>query len=286
VKVAGLDPKQEFKAGYDSGRRIRGPGDAILRIVIFGALLWLALVLPFPWWGRVLAYLCFILLLGVVYQAVEIVGAHKRSAEHISGDRVNTPATDRRMTIGEFLDVTPEQEAGVNKFFDTYWSTHENGHETWVKEELFYCLVAAGLWDHAERLVRFEDHPSRGGNADNFLQAADALMKSLKLVPAPIVMYQVATLLAVADAPQAEEMFRLFLSAKDQFTPTFAQKTVLEMMLWTEQDEEGAAASSRSSRGARLHAYSDGVELSQWVRRTIAGLRPVAAGWCHHTRSV
>jgi hypothetical protein len=165
-------------------------------------------------------------------------------------DGESEAARARRLTMGEFLDVTADEEAAVQRHLDMLQSGKDR--ELWVHPELLNSLIAQGLWFYAEELVMFEADPSNGGDSEKYLKAAQALMKSLKLFPVPMVMYRVGVMLDAIGKPEAKTMFRFFLDTRRTFQATEAQGMLLAGMhdvMGSRWDEQAATVDAQR----RLH---------------------------------
>ena len=67
-------------------------------------------------------------------------------------------------TYGEFLDVTPEEDAAVAKHI-AEWDEHARVGESpsmqlFVHDEVYRMIVAQGLWEYASELLEHEWPPA------------------------------------------------------------------------------------------------------------------------------
>ncbi len=158
--------------------------------------------------------------------------------------------TSSRLLFGVRVELNDAEHAAVNKHIDVIaFPGLSREQKMQVDPALMYCLIAQGLWYYAIEVVKFKSMRGPGvTDSDARRIAARALMKSLQWVPAPIVMYEIATLLDTVDDENALKMFELFLQARESktFQPTKLQKTALGQMGW---DEAAAVRDARTKLG-------------------------------------
>ena len=148
------------------------------------------------------------------------------------------------------VQLTPDEREAVKQNLARYRAIEEpRAGGSWYWHPHAYAgIVAQGLWCYADDLVRTlpVDATRKSSAAETVRKAMIARVKSVKIFPLPILLYEIAILMDWLGEPDAADMYSSFVEEQAQFTPDEIQGIFLKVMRW---DVDAALSHARSRLG-------------------------------------
>jgi hypothetical protein len=134
------------------------------------------------------------------------------------------------------VELTPDEHEAVKRNLARYRAIEEprTDGSSYYHPRAYQGMVAQGLWYYADDLLRTlpVDATRKSPVAEAVRKAMIARMKSLKVFPLPILLYEVAVLMDWLGEPDAGKMYSSFVQDQARFTPDEIEGVFLRAMRW------------------------------------------------------
>jgi hypothetical protein len=148
------------------------------------------------------------------------------------------------------VQLTPDEHEAVRRNLARYRAIEEPraGGAWYYHPRAYEGMVAQGLWYYADDLLRTlpVDATRKSSAAETVRKAMIARMKSLKIFPLPILLYEIDVLMDWLGEPGAAKMYSSFVQDQVHFTPDEIEGIFLRAMRW---DVDAALSHARARLG-------------------------------------